>query len=134
MNDVQISKNFKLSEFLVTSTGIDNTPTKEVINNIQKLVDNVLQPLRDLYGKPIIITSGYRSPKVNKAVGGSKTSGHMLGTSADITAGNRHLNKQLYNIIRDNYEFRQLINEYNYQWVHVEYREGDNKKQELIIR
>lgn len=118
----------------MTSTGLDNTPTDLEIENIVKLVENVLQPLRDKFGKPIIITSGYRSPKVNKAVKGSKTSGHMLGTSADITAGNRHLNKQLYNIIRDNYEFRQLINEYNYQWIHVEYREGDNKKQELIIK
>ena len=130
---MKLSKNFSLSEFLVTSTGIENIPTKEVIENLQKLVNNILQPLRELYGKPIIITSGYRSPMVNKAVGGSKTSGHMLGTSADITAGNRHLNKELYNIIRDNFEFRQLIDEYNYQWVHVEYREGDNKGQLLKI-
>ena len=130
---MKLSKNFSLSEFLVTSTGIDNTPTKEVIDNIQKLVDNVLQPLRELYGKPIIITSGYRSPKVNKAVGGSKTSGHMLGTAADITAGHKTLNRNLYILIRDNFEFRQLINEYDYSWVHVEYREGDNKKQLLKI-
>lgn len=130
---MQLSKNFRLSEFLVTSTGIANIPTKEVIDNIQKLVDNVLQPLRELYGKPIIITSGYRSPKVNKAVGGSTTSGHMLGTAADITAGHRHLNEKLYNIIRDNFEFRQLIDEYNFQWVHIEYREGDNKGQLLKI-
>ena len=130
---MKLSKNFSLSEFLVTSTGIENIPTKEVIDNIQKLVDNVLQPLRELYGKPIIITSGYRSPKVNKAVGGSKTSGHMLGTAVDITGGNRLINKNLYILIRDNFEFRQLIDEYNFQWVHVEYREGDNKKQLLKI-
>ena len=130
---MKLSKNFSLSEFLVTSTGIENIPTKEVIDNIQKLVDNVLQPLRELYGKPIIITSGYRSPKVNKAVGGSKTSGHMIGTAVDITGGNRLINKNLYILIRDNFEFRQLIDEYNFQWVHVEYREGDNKKQLLKI-
>lgn len=130
---MKLSKNFSLNEFLVTSTGIANIPTKEVIENLRKLCVNVLQPLRDMYGKPIIITSGYRSPKVNKAVGGSKTSGHMLGTSADITAGHRHLNKNLYILIRDNFEFRQLINEYDYSWVHVEYREGDNKKQLLKI-
>ena len=130
---MKLSKNFSLSEFLVTSTGIENIPTKEVIENLRKLCVNVLQPLRDMYGKPIIITSGYRSPKVNKAVGGSKTSGHMLGTSADITAGHKTLNKNLYILIRDNFEFRQLIDEYNFQWVHVEYREGDNKKQLLKI-
>lgn len=130
---MKLSKNFSLSEFLVTSTGIENIPTKEVIENLRKLCVNVLQPLRDMYGKPIIITSGYRSPKVNKAVGGSKTSGHMLGTAADITAGHKTLNKNLYILIRDNFEFRQLIDEYNFQWVHVEYREGDNKKQLLRV-
>ena len=130
---MKLSKNFSLSEFLVTSTGIENIPTKEVIENLRKLCVNVLQPLRDMYGKPIIITSGYRSPEVNKAVGGSKTSGHMLGTAADITGGNRLINKNLYILIRDNFEYRQLINEYDYSWVHVEYREGDNKKQELKI-
>ena len=70
--------------------------------------------------RPVIITSGFRSYKVNKKVGGSKTSGHMLGTSG--LTGTRTLNKIMYDFIRDNCEFRQLINEYNYQWVHVEYR------------
>ena len=118
----------------MTSTGIKNIPTDKEIDNIKMLVENVLQPLRDHMNRPIIISSGFRSKEVNEAVGGSKTSGHMLGTAVDITAGTRTLNKIMYEFIRDNLDFRQLINEYNYMWVHVEYREGDNKKQELVIK
>lgn len=132
--DIKLSRNFSLNEMLVTSTGIPNIPTEKEINNMKLLAENVLQPLRDHINRPVIVTSGFRSKAVNSAVGGSKTSGHMLGTAADITAGNRHLNKQIYNYIRDNCEFRQLIDEYDYSWIHVEYREGDNKKQELVIK
>lgn len=130
---MRLSKNFTLDEMIRTSTGISNIPTDKEIENIKMLVENVLQPLRDHMNRPIIVNSGFRSKEVNKAVGGSKTSGHMLGTAADITAGTRTLNKMMYEFIRDNCEFRQLINEYNYSWIHVEYREGDNKKQELKI-
>lgn len=132
--DIKLSRNFSLNEMLITSTGIPNIPTNKEIKNMKLLADNVLQPLRDYMGIPIIVTSGFRSKAVNDAVGGSKTSGHMLGTAADITAGHKTLNKKIYKFIRDNCEYRQLINEYNYTWVHVEYREGDNKKQELIIK
>lgn len=132
--DIKLSRNFSLNEMLITSTGIPNIPTYKEINNMKLLVQNVLQPLRDYMGIPIIVTSGFRSKAVNSAVGGSKTSGHMLGTAADITAGHKTLNKKIYNYIRDNCEYRQLINEYDYTWIHVEYREGDNKKQELVIK
>lgn len=131
---MKLSKNFSLNEMLITSTGIANIPTEKEINNMKLLVDNVLQPLRDHMNRPVIISSGFRSKTVNDAVGGSKTSGHMLGTSADITMGTKTLNRLIYNYIRDNCEFRQLINEYDYSWIHVEYREGDNKKQELVIK
>lgn len=130
---MKLSKNFTLDEMIRTSTGIPNIPTDKEIENIKMLVENVLQPLRDHMNRPVIISSGFRSKEVNKAVGGSKTSGHMLGTAADITLGTKTLNRLAYNYIRDNCEFRQLINEYNYSWIHVEYREGDNKKQELKI-
>lgn len=130
---MKLSKNFTLDEMIRTSTGIPNIPTDKEIENMRKLVENVLQPLRDYMNRPIIVNSGFRSKEVNKAVGGSKDSGHMLGTAADITMGSKALNRLVYNYIRDNCEFRQLINEYNYSWIHVEYREGDNKKQELKI-
>ena len=126
-------KNFNLDEMIRTSTGIPNIPTDKEIENIKMLVENVLQPLRDHMNRPVIVNSGFRNKEVNKAVGGSKTSGHMLGTSADITMGTKTLNRLIYNYIRDNCEFRQLINEYDYSWIHVEYRVGDNKRQELTI-
>ena len=134
MNIMKLSKNFSLYEMIFTSTGIPNIPTDKEIENMRKLVENVLQPLRDHMNRPVIVSSGFRSKEVNKAVGGSKTSGHMLGTAVDITMGTKTLNRLMYNYIRDNCEFRQLINEYNYSWIHVEYRKGDNKKQELVIR
>ena len=130
---MKLSKNFTLDEMIRTSTGIPNIPTDKEIENIKMLVENVLQPLRDHMNRPIIVNSGFRSKEVNKAVGGSKTSGHMLGTAADITMGTKTLNRLMYDYIRDNLVYRQLINEYNYSWIHVEYREGDNKKQELTI-
>ena len=131
---MKLSKNFSLKEMLVTSTGVANVPTDKEIDNMKTLAVKILQPLREYMNRPIIVTSGYRSYDVNKRVGGSKTSAHMTGRAADITAGTRTLNKIMYEFIRDNCEYRQLINEYNYQWVHVEYREGDNKKQELVIK
>ena len=131
---MKLSKNFSLNEMLATSTGIANVPTDKEIDNMKTLAVKILQPLREYMNRPIIVTSGYRSYEVNKAVKGSKTSGHMLGTAADITAGTRTLNKIMYEFIRDNCEFRQLINEYDYSWIHVEYREGYNKKQQLVIK
>ena len=77
---------FSWREMQTTSTGLDNTPTEEARNNLYRLVQEVLDPLREELGVPIRVTSGYRSPKVNAAVGGSNTSRHMLGLAADIKA------------------------------------------------
>ena len=109
-----MTKNFTLNELTITSSGLDNTPTQEHRERLKTLCVEVLQPLRDLYGKPIIVTSGYRSPKVNKAVGGVPTSQHSFGEAVDITTGTKEGNKILYELIRDNLDYDQLINEYNY--------------------
>lgn len=81
---------FTLEEFLrsdkAKAEGIDNTPSFEVVDNINSLVENILEPLRAAYGKPIIVNSGYRSPALNKAVGGANGSAHMRGDAADIRA------------------------------------------------
>lgn len=131
---MQISKNFSLKEMLVTSTGIPNVPSDKEIENMKTLAVKILQPLREYMNRPVIITSGYRSYEVNKAVKGSKTSQHMKGEAADISAGNRTLNKKMYEFIRDNLEFDQLI-EYDYRWIHVSYTtEHTNRKQELVIK
>lgn len=83
----QISKDFTLEEFISSPTAhrlrIDNSPSEEVVANITALVTKLLQPLRTLYGKPIVINSGYRSPALNEAVGGVPTSDHQRGCAAD---------------------------------------------------
>lgn len=121
-----ISKWFTYDELIHTDQNVNNVPNEKQVANLQKLVTNVLDPLRDMYGKAITINSAFRSAEVNKLVKGSKTSGHMLGTCADLDCNN---NKELYDLIKEHFQFRQLINEYGFKWVHVEFREGDNKKQ-----
>jgi len=120
------SKWFTYEELIHTDKNLVNIPNETQVANLQRLVTNVLDPLREMYGKPIKINSGFRSPEVNKAVGGVSTSGHLLGTCADLDCDD---NKEIYNLIKNNFEFRQLIDEHNFAWVHVEFREGDNKKQ-----
>lgn len=135
----KLSENFSLSEFLKSQTasrrGIDNTPTDEHLADMKILVDNVLQPLREELGKPLIITSGYRSPALNKAIGGSTTSQHSKGQAADIECIGMS-NRQLAMYIRDNFEFDQLILEFynpdegeNSGWVHVSFVYGENRKE-----
>lgn len=104
--------------------GIDNTPTEEVKKNLENLVKYVLDPLREKYGKPIYVNSGYRSEALNKAVGGSKTSQHLcMGTSAaaDIDARTRKGNEELFDLIAKNFVFDQLIDEKDYSWIHVSF-------------
>lgn len=118
-----------------TAKGIDNTPTPEIKANLERLVEKVLDRLREIYGKPITVNSGYRCPELNKAVGGSKTSDHMNGFSVDITASSKKENAILFQIIKDNFDFDQLIwekgnSEYP-DWVHVSYNPNRLRKQVL---
>lgn len=126
-----MSKNFSIQELCRSTTaefyGIDNTPTKEVENNLNMLINNVLQPLRDIYGKPIHVNSGYRCPKLNKKVGGVSTSHHLRGFAADIVGFDRSKaeSNQLFQILKSNgFKFTQLIWEHDKNgswWVHVSY-------------
>ena len=126
-------KYFTIKELSSTNTGLPNIPPYEVQKNLEALVENVLDPLRAKYGKPIRVNSGYRSAAVNAKVKGAKNSDHLYGYAADITAGNKVENKKLFELIRDNLDFKQLINEYNYSWVHVSWQSGANRKQILKI-
>ena len=136
----QLSKNFSLAELTYSGTaiskGLDNTPTPEIIANMQILVDNVLQPLRDKLGKPLKINSGYRAPAVNTAVGGSATSDHCKGQAADIEIAGM-ANGDLANYIIENFKFTQVILEFytqglpNSGWVHVSYN-PDNLKCQVL--
>lgn len=127
-------KHFTITELTRTNTGLQNLPGATEQANLRKLVDNVLDPLREIYGKPIKINSGYRSPMVNARVNGAKNSDHVKGMAADITGGSKSENKILFDIIRENFSFRQLINEHDFSWVHVSYNENDNKKQILEVK
>lgn len=114
--------------------GIDNRCTQLEVMNLTALVDNVLDPLRTWYGKPIIVNSGFRCPALNSAVKGAATSQHMTGRAADIDAGDRQQNKLLFDYIQKNLPFDQLIDESNFAWVHVSYcDEHSNRKQVLKL-
>lgn len=127
----KLSQNFSLEEMIASSTAkakkIDNTPTPEVKQNLEKLCKEVLQPIRNRYNRAITVTSGYRCPKLNAAIGGVKTSQHLTGCAADIkcTATSKAV---LFNIIKDminkgEIKVGQLIWEYGTKqepnWIHV---------------
>lgn len=117
-------KHFSLTELTRSSTalrlGIDNTPDAETIKRLEALVANVLDPLREAYGKPIKVTSGYRCPRLNRAVGGAESSQHIKGEAADITAGTPSENLYIYNLLK-NLPIDQAINEHNGSWLHVSF-------------
>lgn len=129
-------KHFTIDELCRSDTarsrGIDNAPTEEVKRNLTALVANVLDPLREWYGKPIYVNSGYRCPALNKAVGGVASSQHLTGQAADIDVNDRTENRKLMKHIEDNLDFDQLIWENGGAWVHVSYRaDGKNRRQVL---
>ena len=127
-------KYFTINELTRTSTGLDNTPSKDVQANLEYLVNNVLDEVREIYGKPIKVNSGYRSKLVNKKVGGASNSQHTKGEAVDITGGNKAENKMIYEIIKNLGKYDQLINEYDYSWIHISYKNGNNRHQELSIK
>jgi len=135
---MKLSKNFNLAELIKTNVRqFDNMPTMTVIDNLQLLVDNVLQPVRDHFG-PVVVTSGYRSPEVNKAIGGSASSDHCKGMAADFEVLGVP-NRVVAEWVRDNCKYRQLILEFpganpNDGWVHVAYNKDDLKGQVLTAK
>ena len=119
-------KYFTIKELTRSTTatlrGIDNTPSQQVIDNLTALVDNVLDPLREAWRKPIRVNSGYRCRALNKAVGGVPASQHMRGEAADITGGSPEDNRELYSLMRRlNLPVDQAINEHDFTWIHVSY-------------
>jgi hypothetical protein len=137
---MNLSLNFSLQELTKSQEalrkGLNNAPSQEVISNLQELSNMVLQRVRDHFGKSVVVTSGYRSPEVNAAVGGSKTSDHCKGQAADIEIPGVP-NAELAEWIRDNLDFTQVILEFYTQgipdsgWVHVSYDPANLKKQSL---
>ena len=121
---------FELDEFIASTTakkkGIDNTPSFEVVSHLDELVENILDPLRAAYGLPITITSDYRCPALNRAVGGSETSVHMIGYAADMQVGgsfNKFRDFVVEWLKKSGAKFDQLLVETNSKtgakWLHI---------------
>ncbi len=131
--------------------GIDNSMPESLKGNVAALVDNVLDPLREAWGGPIDVTSGYRCAALNKAVGGSKTSQHMRGEAADIRIYKRDsrgkiikdrdgraivdtvANRKMFQMVIDlGLPYDQLIDECGFSWVHVSYRADGRNRGEVL--
>lgn len=125
-------KYFTFKEMIQSNTakskGIDNIPTWQEIDNLKRLINTILDPLREWYNKPIIVNSAYRSEALNDAVGGVSTSFHRQGCAADITGGNKIENRKLFDYIKDNLPFTEMGWENKGQWVHIAWN-GNNDKE-----
>ena len=138
----QLSKHFSLQEMINSGTasrlGLDNTPNEEQIENLKALCENILEPLREYYeSRPIMITSGFRSPQLSKAIGSSENSQHCKGEAVDFEIPGFD-NRQVAAHIKNNFLYDQLISEYyedgiiDSGWIHVSFkRDGSNRKQSL---
>lgn len=130
-------KYFTFKEMIQSDTAkskdIENIPNWDQINALMNLIKYVLDPLRSLYKKAIRVSSGFRSEALNEAVNGSKTSQHTKGEAADLTAGSKKANMKLFELIRDNLTFDQLIDESDYSWIHVSFTKN-NRNQILHLK
>lgn len=133
-----ISKHITYNEAVNSPTGmrlkIDNTPNALQLAAMKLVAEKCFEPLRVWYNNPIHINSFFRCYALNTAVGGSKTSDHMNGCSIDLSGGDKTENEILFNWCKDHLEFDQLINEYDFTWVHISYRATGNRKQIKVIK
>ena len=138
---MKLSKNFSLAEMIKSQTAerkdINNNPNEDNIENLQRLCEHVLQPVRDHYGKVVSVSSGFRSPELCVAIGSSTTSQHASGQASDFEIYGVS-NKELADYIADNLDFDQLILEYwkpeepNSGWVHCSYKGADSNRKEYL--
>ena len=137
---MMLSKNLSLVEVMKSATaikhGIANEPSSQHLTNLKAVATNIFQPCRDYFGKPLAVTSGYRSPKLNELIGGSKRSQHSKGEALDLDAQvyGGFTNAELFNYIKDNLDFDQLIwefgNDEEPDWIHCSYT-TENRKEVL---
>lgn len=141
-------KYFTIAELCRSATaqakGIDNTPTPQIVSNLQRLIDRVLDPVRKIYGKPIVVSSGYRSPALEAVISGAGASQHMTGCAADLQPTTGGSLADIFKACVALNNFDQLIieeNEKGARWVHVSYstnRRGQmlayNYKDDIYIR
>ena len=112
--------------------GINNMPNAEHTENLIELAKKIFEPIRVHFNKPIYISSGYRCKALNTAIGGAKNSQHMKGEALDIDQGNRKDNMEIFDFIKNNLEFHQLINEFNYDWIHVSYNTSGKQAKQVL--
>jgi zinc D-Ala-D-Ala carboxypeptidase len=142
-----ISKHISYKEacFSATATrmGIDNTPDATQLQKMKELAENLFEPLRlGLGGKPLFLSSFFRSKELNVKIGGAPKSDHMDGQAMDIDndgVPTGATNKEIFNFIKNNLQFDKLINEFpdangNPSWVHVSFVKGNNRRQVMISR
>ena len=136
-------KYFTISELCKSTTAdafhINNQPTPDIVDNLEILINECLDKIRETFGKPIYVNSGYRCKELNNRVKGSKTSHHLYGKAADITLKSKKLNSVLFNLIQDmiksgTLKCTQLIDEYSYQWIHTSYDQDNLKCQILHLK
>jgi zinc D-Ala-D-Ala carboxypeptidase len=139
---MMLSENLSVTEFSASNTakrkGIDNTPKGVHLEAAKELAENIFQPIREHFGKPIWLSSGYRSEALNKAVGGSATSQHSKGEAIDIDMDGHKgpTNAEVFNYIKENLNFDQLIWEFGSKtspdWVHVSYKKGGPQRKQIL--
>ena len=134
---MRLSKNFSRAEIEHSNTakrlGISNEMSEKHLENMQRLIDNLIQPMRDAIG-PIRISSGYRSPKLNKAIGGSSRSQHSKGEALDLQFWEKGKmnNRVIYEwVLESGVEFDQMINEFDFSWIHISLKSRENRNQVL---
>lgn len=138
----RISEHISYEEATESATairkGINNIPGPHELANMKIVAEKCFEPLREWYGKPLRVNSFYRSPELNMAVGGSKTSQHCKGEAIDISTGSRAENKKLLEWAKANLIFDQLLNEHpndeGPQWVHISFSAAGNRNQTLTIK
>lgn len=128
------TKYFTLEEMCRSNTasikGIENLPSEEIKEKLFYLMTHCLDPIREIWGKPIIVNSGYRCPELNKAIGGAKNSQHLKGEAADITTGSKEGNRKLFLMIdRLDIDYDQMIDESDYAWIHISCKKQGNRRE-----
>ena len=136
MNDISdhITYNEATQSPTAIRFGIENTPTENQLFAMRIVASVCFEPLRRWYGKPIKINSFFRCTLLNQKVGGSSTSQHCKGEAIDISAGSKVENKKLFDWCKANLVFDQLINEYDYTWIHISFSQGQNRNMVLTIK
>lgn len=138
---MKLTENLSLAEATYSATalrkGIVNKPTVTHLINLKEVAKNIFQPCREHFGKPLRVTSGYRSKELNKAIGGSNNSQHSKGEALDMQSTEGYTNRELFMYIKDHLSFDQLIGEFpdnvgEFAWVHCSYKTEGNRGEVLI--